>query len=357
MPWPFRSGGKWASVPASLPRPLRKSIPLSGPLRTFRSLRRLLIGLLLLAIVPTGGNARTGWRAHALVVNSLGGALGAAQDKAFFRPFAAQMKVGILRYVWDGDPQPAASHGSGGRAWTVALMEDSTARAACMQGVLLRLGGAPGSADACGVPALREGIALAWDRGRIPVAPHWSDFWNVVRYPGKRGLRKDPRSTLEIALMADGVAPADVYAVLATPDGVARAFRKLSQLRPYIEWWTSPAESARIIGNGSVLMTSAVGGEVTAAGSGQRDVGLQWEQSLDDGLSWGVAPDLDRATRDRARSLLHFMTQPEQVARFASLYHARPDAPSAQPVPMDAAFWQEHLPDLSRRFADWLAAP
>ncbi|WP_338029922.1 extracellular solute-binding protein [Gluconacetobacter takamatsuzukensis] len=343
-------------MPGSLSCLLRKSIPLSGSFRTLRSFRRLLIGLLLLAIVSTGGNARAGWRAHALVVNSLGGALGSAQDKAFFRPFAAQKGFGILRYVWDGTPQPRTAHGTG-HAWTVALMEDSTVRAACMQGTLLRLGGAPGSADACGVPALREGIALAWDRGRIPVAPHWSDFWNVVRYPGKRGLRKDPRSTLEIALMADGVAPADVYAVLGTPEGVARAFRKLSQLRPYIVWWTSPAESARIIGNGSVLMTSAAGGEVAAAGTGQRDVGLQWEQSLDEGLSWGVAPDLDRAALDRARSLLHFMAQPEQVARFAGLYHAHPDGSAAQPLPMDASFWQEHLPDLSRRFADWLAAP
>ncbi|MBB2161267.1 extracellular solute-binding protein [Gluconacetobacter sacchari] len=307
--------------------------------------------------MATGGTAWAGWRTHALVVNGLGGALGAAQDKAFFRPFAAQMRVGILRYVWNGDPRPSGGRKAGGRAWAVALMEDSTARAACMQGLLLRLGGAPGSADACGVPALREGIALAWDRGRVPAAPHWSDFWNVVRYPGKRGLRKDPRSTLEIALMADGVAPADIYAVLATPEGVARAFRKLSQLRPYIVWWTSPAESARIIGNGSVLMTSAAGGEVTAAVAGQRDVGLQWEQSLDDGLSWGVAPDLDHATRDRARSLLHFMAQPEQTARFAALYHAGPDDVAVQPLPMNAVFWQEHLPDLSRRFADWLAAP
>lgn len=342
---------------ASLSRFLRKSTPLPGSLRTLRSLRRLLIGLLLLAIVPVVGQARPGWRAHALVVNSLGGALGAAQDKAFFRPFAAQMGIGVLRYVWDGNPQFPAGQRAGSHAWTVALMEDSTVRGACMQGLLLRLGGASGSADACGVPALRAGIALAWDRGRIPVAPHWSDFWNVVRYPGKRGLRKDPRSTLEIALLADGVAPADLYTVLATPEGVARAFRKLSQLRPYIVWWSNPAESARIIGNGSVLMTSAVGGEVKTAGAGQRDVGLQWEQSLDDGLSWVVAPDLDSAARDRARSLLHFIAQPEQVARFAALYHVRPDDPSVQPLPMNAVFWHEHLPDLSKRFADWLAAP
>ena len=45
------------------------------------------------------------------------------------------------------------------------------------------------------------------------------------------------RGNLEFALIADGVAPGDVYKVLATSEGVDRAFRKLDQLKPYIVWW------------------------------------------------------------------------------------------------------------------------
>ncbi|MBB2203240.1 extracellular solute-binding protein [Gluconacetobacter tumulisoli] len=315
--------------------------------------------LLLLALsAPARVDARGS--GHTLAVATWGGALGKAQDQAFFQPFARARGVGVRRFAWDGDGQVPANRPARGRhAWAMALMEDSTARIACMQGQLQRLGGAPGSADACSVPALHDGIVLAWDRGRVPTAPRWSDFWDVVRYPGKRGLRKDPRSTLEIALMADGVAPGDVYALLATPEGVARAFHKLSQLRPYIVWWTTAADSARIIGNGSVLMTSAAAGEVAAqaATGGRRDVGLQGAQGLDDGLSWGIAPGLDAGERDRARDLLHYMAGSDRVARFAALYRARPDDAAAQPLPMDAAFWQDHLPDLARKFADWLAAP
>ena len=33
-----------------------------------------------------------------------------------------------------------------------------------------------------------------------------ADFWNVDKFPGRRGLRKVPRVNLEWALMADGVA-------------------------------------------------------------------------------------------------------------------------------------------------------
>ena len=98
---------------------------------------------------------------------------------------------------------------------------------------------------------------LAWDRDKFLRTPTWADFWDVAKYPGKRGLRNGVRGNLEIALMADGVAPGDVYKVLATSDGVDRAFRKLDQLKPYIVWWQTDAEAARILGSGDVLMTSA----------------------------------------------------------------------------------------------------
>lgn len=65
----------------------------------------------------------------------------------------------------------------------------------------------------------------------------WADFWDVDKYPGKRGLRKRAVYNLEFALLADGVKVEDVYRVLSTPTGVERAFAKLSELKPHIQWW------------------------------------------------------------------------------------------------------------------------
>ena len=59
----------------------------------------------------------------------------------------------------------------------------------------------------------------------------WADFWDVKKFPGQRALRKAPKTTLEFALMADGVPAEDVYKVLGTKDGVDRAFKKLDQLQ------------------------------------------------------------------------------------------------------------------------------
>ena len=75
--------------------------------------------------------------------------------------------------------------------------------------------------------------------------------------PASAACTAGVRGNLEFALIADGVAPADVYKVLATADGVDRAFRKLDQLKPYIVWWQTGAEAAHILASGDVLMTSA----------------------------------------------------------------------------------------------------
>ena len=116
----------------------------------------------------------------------------------------------------------------------------------------------------CGIPGGVSDIALTWDRSRLTTAPSWQDFWDVARHPGRRGLHFGARTTLEIALLADGVAPQNIYSTLSTPAGVERAFRRLDLLRPYIVWWETPADAARIMEQSGALMLSAPATEVTS---------------------------------------------------------------------------------------------
>src|SRR3546814_21196723 len=57
------------------------------------------------------------------------------------------------------------------------------------------------------------------------------DFFDFERYLGGRGLRRTPMVNLEWALLADGVPSAEVYDLLRTEAGVARAFAKLDPTR------------------------------------------------------------------------------------------------------------------------------
>ena len=63
-------------------------------------------------------------------------------------------------------------------------------------------------------------------------------------------MRKNPIDTLEIALMADGVAPKDLY-----PLDLDRAFRKLDEIKDHIAvWWTGGAQSTQLLESGEVDM-------------------------------------------------------------------------------------------------------
>ncbi|MBE7620799.1 extracellular solute-binding protein [Komagataeibacter sp. FXV2] len=301
-----------------------------------------------------------------LTVATQDDALGKVQDRAYFQPFARKAGIRVVRRTWDGQAATLAAHAateSTPATWAVVFGEDSAIRTSCMQGSLVRLAGSVDNPDGCGVAALHPAIVLAWDRGWRPSSPRWADFWNIVRYPGKRGLRRDPRSTLEIALMADGVAPHDVYDMLSTGPGIDRAFRKLTQLRPYITWWSTPEESARLVENGSVLMGSVFSNEIASLPARRHDIGVQWEQSLGECLSWAMVQGVAPAMAGQARDLLHYIVQPEQKDRFAALYpmgQTAAGSPVGEPtadLPMNPDFWGAHLPDLSQRFADWLHGP
>ncbi|MBM3570955.1 MAG: ABC transporter substrate-binding protein [Alphaproteobacteria bacterium] len=92
---------------------------------------------------------------------------------------------------------------------------------------------------------------LAYDTAKVGANPpkNWADLWDVKKYPGKRTMWKNMFTVLETALMADGVAPDKVY-----PIDVKRAFAKVKELKPHVNFWNSGAESQQMLRDGEVVM-------------------------------------------------------------------------------------------------------
>lgn len=233
--------------------------------------------------------------------------------------------------------------------WSAVMMDNTTLYLACRDGLVKRFppDAKKPPASPCGIPAGEETIVMAWDRSRAgAAASDWSAFWDIARHPGKRGLRQDPRTTLEIALLADGVAPDDIYATLSTPEGVARAFRKLDQLRPYIVWWKTPGDAGRIMATGSALMTSAPADEVLGLDDKTGFVAL-WHQNLIQNLSWAILRNVPPRPEEKIMAILH-----DQAPHHEE--QAELGAPGAQNLTIDDAFWADHLESMQKRFESWL---
>ncbi|MGX5682233.1 extracellular solute-binding protein [Schumannella luteola] len=94
------------------------------------------------------------------------------------------------------------------------------------------------------------GMVLAWDDDAYPDAKptEMADLWDLETFPGKRCFFNNPQYgwTLEAALLADGVAPDELY-----PLDVDRALAKLDEIKGDITWWTSGAQSIESFENGS----------------------------------------------------------------------------------------------------------
>ncbi|MSO90922.1 MAG: extracellular solute-binding protein [Acetobacteraceae bacterium] len=299
----------------------------------------------------------------------------------FFQPFTAATGLPLnAQLIWDGRTENLRTHLKEDTAgWDVILTNTPALAAGCDDGFLEKLdwpaiGGKehylPQAVSDCGVGAFLAASVLAWDREKFPVTPGWSEFWDVAKVPGKRGLSRNPRGTLEFALLADGVALGDVYKLMRTADGVDRAFRRLDQLRAFIVWWQTEAEAVRLLGSGEVLMTSAAFATIAAANRANRQkFGVQWAGGLARIQHWAIvkgSPNLRQA-----QQFLYFAgTAAIQVrlAGYGGLAKgvAELRSPEAQEglvsapgnlaalLAVDEGFWREQGDKLDTRFAAWL---
>jgi putative spermidine/putrescine transport system substrate-binding protein len=330
-----------------------------------------------------------GWCAIAdardLVVVTRGEAMTNAVRDAYLRPFAIATGLTIDQESWDGGLDVLRDRAkSTDNTWDLVQVDADELATGCAEGLYEKLdwsavGGKdhyqPQAVSDCGLGLAQTSIVLAWDRDKFPGTPNWADFWDVAKYPGKRGLAKGVRGNLEIALLADGVAPADIYKTLASNDGVDRAFRKLDQLKPYLVWWQTEADATRILESGDVLMTSAPsGGVANAIRADPRNFGMQWGQALSEVQGWAILKGSPNAKL--AQQLLYFTGTPAievrllRVAGVAGLAKGVNDglppellaispgnpANQASALRIDTGFWHDNLAKLRQRFDTWLSA-
>ncbi|HKJ52172.1 MAG TPA: extracellular solute-binding protein [Gammaproteobacteria bacterium] len=92
-----------------------------------------------------------------------------------------------------------------------------------------------------------------------------ADFFNVKKFPGKRGIHTWPNALIEMALAADGVAIKDIYKVMSTDEGIDRAFKMLDKIKNDAVFWSAGSKPLELVQSGEVSMALAYNGRVGAA--------------------------------------------------------------------------------------------
>ncbi|MFM0616297.1 polyamine ABC transporter substrate-binding protein [Paraburkholderia nemoris] len=141
----------------------------------------------------------------------------------------AKVKAQVLSnsVQWDVVDAPAAFATSGSKEKLWEPLDVS----------LLQTGGLLQKASQDYMPMYLYSGGILWDPKRFTDGKHpvdFAGFFNVKQFPGRRCLRNLAPETLEAALIADGVAPKDLY-----PLDVNRAFAVLDRLKPHVTRWAA----------------------------------------------------------------------------------------------------------------------
>jgi putative spermidine/putrescine transport system substrate-binding protein len=289
------------------------------------------------------------------VVSRGAGAYTKSQMLAFVNPYREIKNRWVNVEHFDGGlAQIRRQVGSLNVKWDLVEIEIGDAIRACEEGLLEKIDHAvlgasavddfyPEALQACAVGETIFATVIAYNADQLtadkPTA--LSDFFDLKRFPGARGLRNSPVVNLEWALMADGVPVNQVYPVLSTDAGVNRAFAVLDRIKERIVWWDDPLQPLALLRNNKVVMTSAYsGGLLDAIQKRNEDLGIVWDGQAWDMVAW-VIPEGTANLRE-ALDFIVFASDPKRMAGHANYIAYAPVRKSAMAFIDDSV--REYLP-------------
>lgn len=250
-----------------------------------------------------------------------GGVFQEAEHKAYFEPAAKALGISIKEDTMDGLAAVRAQVMSGKPKWDVVELSSNDCVMAEQQGLTEPLDYSVISLDGIAerfygknwIASNAYTTVLAWSSasGVAPVRT-WKQFFDP-EIKGPRALYRQPYTTLELALISDGVAPKDLY-----PLDVERAFKVLERIKPQItSWWTGGSDSTQLLRTGEVDFLSMWTGGVNGLKKSGAKVDFTYDQALVD-YDCVVVPK-GAPNKALAMKLIAQIMQPESQARLVML--------------------------------------
>lgn len=212
---------------------------------------------------------------------------------------------------------------------------------------------------------------IGWDPKKYGPGKHpanFAEFFDLKKFPGRRSMNPSPDGSLEIALLADGVAPQDLY-----PLDVDRAFKSLDRIKSSIATWTAATpQTISLVQTGEIDFSMTWNGRVKATNEAGGGVPLSFsfEQNL-------IFPDYlgvlkGAPNKENAMKLFAYLVRPEvqlrlenqmsllPVSKKASTMLSPesrkwlPDLNNPNNLVIDGDYWADNFDTVSRRFKEWI---
>jgi putative spermidine/putrescine transport system substrate-binding protein len=220
----------------------------------------------------------------------------------------------------------------------------------------------------CGVPIIQYSYVLTYSNKFKDDPPtSWADFFDLKKYPGKRGVANYPQSAqLEAALLADGVPKDQLY-----PLDLDKAFDKLDTIKDDIVFYASGTEQQQQMASNEVVMTVVWSARVATA----VDEGAEFTPMWNDNIATSEQLRIPKGAehQDSSQSLIAYATSPEPQAAFGELYPYAPANSQAKPnytkqqeaylltnpeikaktIYQDNKWWEQNFDEAQTRWTEW----
>jgi putative spermidine/putrescine transport system substrate-binding protein len=152
---------------------------------------------------------------------------------------------------------------------------------------------------------------------------NWADFWDIEKYPGMRAVPGEYHDFMfEAALIADGVAPEDLY-----PLDFDRAIAKLDAIKPYLTYYTEYPQVQQLLSSGSVAIAFGPNGLFAGLSNEGLDVTVVWDGAFVEANMFVVAATAPNP--ENAFALAEFLADPERQAAFSKRTNYGPSTSEA----------------------------
>jgi len=200
---------------------------------------------------------------HSVMFASWGGSFQDALRTTMLTPAAEKLGIEVEEDTTNGIQDVRSQISAGAVSWDVTEQELSVCETLKQEDSLepldyslINSAGIPPelvNSHYVGLLAFTKVISYRQDKFGDNGPQSWADFWDVEKFPGKRGMHGKVNYNLEAALMADGVPKSEIYNVLSTKKGQERAWAKLAEIVPHVTvWYRGGSQSAQILRDGEV---------------------------------------------------------------------------------------------------------
>lgn len=321
--------------------------------------------------------SRAAGKSGSVTITSTGGSFLDILTKTVFNPFTDEAGIKVNTVPAPDLAKIQAMQTTGNVEWDIYQNAGTNVASGSKRGFWDKLDPAMFDLEDLTVPPRSDSVTfetypsgITWDPKKYGPGKHpanFAEFFDVKGIPGRRCFRKLPDGTLEAALLADGVAPKNIY-----PLDLDRAFKVLDRLKSSSVWAATTPQTVSLVQTGEVDFSFTYSGRVKATTEPGGGVPLAFSLEQNQIFTDALAVLKGAPNKENALKLIAYILRPEVQARLenefglmpvskkafpmlsADVRKWLPDMNNSENLIINDAYWADNYETVSRRFQEWL---